>query len=126
MKTTTTRKLSPSSLRARSTSNDTQVQDDFDDLVMHAAQGDSRAVGAIAVALGPMLLEEARVVLGEHADEDTDVLQDFLLLLLEERTRFRPAHGRAMPWMCRTIRAIAQTRRKEHEWRHGWRPSRGF
>jgi hypothetical protein len=115
MKTTPIRK--PSSPRSRIPFNHTQVEDDFDDLVMCAARGDSRAVGAIAVALGPMLLEEARVVLGEYADEDGDVLQEFLLVLLEGRTRFRPAHGRAVPWMCRTVRAIAQTWRMDHHWR---------
>jgi len=113
------RRLPLSSHRTRNASNDTQVQDDFDDLVMNASRGDSRAVGAIAVALGPMILEEARAVLGEHAHEEEDVLQDFLLFLLDGRSPFRPAKGRAVPWMCRMVRALAQTRRKEKGWNRG-------
>jgi len=93
------------------------VQAEFDDLVMRAADGDRRAIGAIAVALGPMLLVEARAALGRYADEDADVLQDFFLFLLERRLPFRLAHGYAVPWMCRTIRAIAQTRK--HRVRRG-------
>jgi DNA-directed RNA polymerase specialized sigma24 family protein len=92
---------------------DTQRQDEFDDLVVHASQGDRRAVGAIAVALGPMLLEEARTVLGEFEQDAEDVLDDFLLSLLERRARFTPAHGRATPWLCRIVRLIAQERRRE-------------
>ena len=120
MKRSTIRSSSTvSSIGPRNAPSDTQIQDDFDELVMRASRGDSRAVGAIAVALGPMILEEARVVLGEYADEDSDVLQDFLLLLLEGQSRFRPSHGRAVLWMCRTVRAIAQTRRKENDERRG-------
>jgi hypothetical protein len=103
----------------RRAESDTQIEDDFDDLVTLAARGNSRAVGAIAVALGPMILEEARVVLGEYADEDIEVLQDFLVFLLDARSPFRPAHGRAIPWMCRVVRAIAQTRLKRNELRAG-------
>jgi|SRR5580704_4760179 DNA-directed RNA polymerase specialized sigma24 family protein len=117
MKKSTIRRLPLSSHRTRNASNDTQVQDDFDDLVMNASRGDSRAVGAIAVALGPMILGEARAVLGEYSHEAEDVLQDFLLFMLDGRSPFRPAHGRAVPWMCRMVRAIAQTRRKEKGWR---------
>jgi hypothetical protein len=56
-----------------------------------------------------MILEEARVVLGDYPDEDIEVLQDFLVFLIDARSPFRPAHGRAIPWMCRVIRAIART-----------------
>jgi DNA-directed RNA polymerase specialized sigma24 family protein len=116
MKTTNNNRMLPlSASHNRLHSNDTQVQDDFDDLVRLAVRGDRRAVGAIAMALGPMLLDEARVVLGEYADEDSDVLQDFLLVLLEGRSRFQPVHGSAVVWLCRTIRAVAQTRRMEND-----------
>lgn len=115
----TIRKSPSFSSGIRRTENDTQIEDDFDNLVTLAAHGDSRAVGAIAVALGPMILEEARVVLGEHAAEDIEVLQDFLDFLLDARPPFHPAHGRAIPWMCRIVRAIAQTRVKRKELRSG-------
>ena len=56
MKTSNDRKLPLSpSLRAVSALSDAQVQDEFDDLVMRASEGDSRAIASIAVALGPML-----------------------------------------------------------------------
>jgi hypothetical protein len=48
----------------------------FEDLVLRAAQGDRRALGAIAIAFGPKLLKEAELCLrGEFVAED--VLQDF-------------------------------------------------
>lgn len=93
------------------------ARDEFDVLVMQAARGDACALGAIEVALGPMLLEEARVVLGEYADEDESVLEEFLEFLGEGRSRFRPAHGRAVVWMCRAVRAISERRRRENDWR---------
>lgn len=97
----------------RIAANDRHIQEEFDDLVMNAVQGDSRAVGAIAVAFGPMLLEEAKTVLGEHSDEASDVLQDFFVYLLGGRSRFRPAHGSAVVWMCRIVRTMAETRGRE-------------
>ena len=56
--------------------NDDDLLDDLDELVANAARGDGRAVGAIAIAFGPMLLAVARVELGAaHAADDADVLQ---------------------------------------------------
>jgi hypothetical protein len=112
--------MKTSSIRKSHDWKHTQVQDDFDDLVMDAARGDARAVDAIEVALGPMLLEEARVVLGEYADDGEYVLQAMLVVLLEGRSRFRPSQGRAVVWLCRMIHAIAQTWRKENDWRRGY------
>ncbi|MGO9832804.1 MAG: hypothetical protein ACLP1X_01175 [Polyangiaceae bacterium] len=121
--------MKTSSIRKRNNWNYTQVQDDFDDLVMAAARGDARAVDAIEEALGPMLIEEARVVLGEYADEGEHVLQALLVVLLEGRTRFRPSQGRAVVWLCRMAHAIAQTWRKrkenEKDWPKSYRRSRG-
>jgi hypothetical protein len=93
--------------------NDTQLLDEFDDLVVCAAGGDNQAVGAIAIALGPSLLEEARTVLKELDEEAADVLQDFLCFLLERRAPFNRADGRALEWMHRMVRAIAEQRRRE-------------
>jgi DNA-directed RNA polymerase specialized sigma24 family protein len=98
---------------------DAQHQDEFDDLVQRATRGDRRALGAIAIALSPTLLQEAREVLGEDfAQEAGDVLQDFFLMLLEGRSRFVPAHGRGLAWMCGIIRSMARRYRKarEMEW----------
>src|SRR5258708_40221934 len=43
---------------------DAQIQAEFADLVVRACKGDRRAVGAIYVAFGPVLLREARSVMG--------------------------------------------------------------
>jgi DNA-directed RNA polymerase specialized sigma24 family protein len=91
---------------------DAQTQIDFDDLVQRATRGDRRALGAIAIALTPRLLEEAGEVLGEDFEQEAgDVLQDFFLMLLEGRSRFVPAQGRALEWMCGVIRSIARRHR---------------
>src|SRR5271169_3177027 len=100
---------------ANDTTTDERTRDEFDELVTRASGGDRHAIGAIAVALGPRLLGEARAILGEFDQEADDVLQDFFLALLERRLRFEPAHGRAMPWMCRMVRAIAWRRSEESE-----------
>ena len=70
-----------------------QHQDQFDELVVLASRGDRRAIGAIGIAFGPMLLEEARTVLGEFDEEADDVLQDFLLALVDRRLLYAPAQG---------------------------------
>jgi len=111
MKTTTATSLSFHPLPK----TDAQLQDELDVLVLRAAQGDDRAIAAIAVAFGPTLLREASAVLGDFEDEATDVLQDFLVLLLERRSRFTPAQGRAIPWMCGLVRAMARKHRSERE-----------
>jgi DNA-directed RNA polymerase specialized sigma24 family protein len=98
---------------------DAQHQDEFDELVRRATHGDRRALGAIAIAVSPTLLEEARDVLGEDfAQEAGDVLQDFFLMLLEGRSRFVPAYGRGLAWMCGIIRSMARRHRvaREMDW----------
>ena len=94
---------------------DAQLQDELDVLVNRAAHGDGRAIASIAIAFGPMLLQEASAVLGDFEDEAADVLQDFLVLLLERRSRFTPSQGRAIPWMCGLVRAMARKYRAERE-----------
>jgi Sigma-70 region 2 len=92
-------------------------QDAFEDLVLRASQGDRRAIGAIAIAFGPRLLHEARACLEGYEHEAEDVLQDFFLALLERRSRFTPARGRAIPWMCEAVRALA--RERNPDWGRG-------
>ena len=94
---------------------DEHRQAEFCDLMQRAAEGDRRAIGAIAIAIGPTLLEEARIGLGELDQDAEKVLNDFFLCLLERRLLFTPAHGRAMPWMCGVVQGIAQQRRRERE-----------
>lgn len=95
-----------------------RLLDDLDALVMRASQGDRRAIGAIAVAFGPRLWREAKAVLGPFEQEADDVLQDFLLALVDARSRFAPQRGRALPWMIGIVRAAALKCRadREREW----------
>ena len=105
--------------RPRNPQTDAQLDADLDDLVMRATHGDSRALGAIAIALSPTLLEEARTVMGDFAQEADDVLADFFVWLVEGESRFTPGHGRARAWMCGVIRATARKHRAECEKRWG-------
>jgi DNA-directed RNA polymerase specialized sigma24 family protein len=113
MKTATLRNTPPSCNSTPRT--DAQLQDALDALAMRASRGDRRAIGAIAIAFGPRLLQEARAVLGDLEQEAEDVLQDFFLCLVDRRSRFTPARGRAIPWMCGIVRAIARKRRADRE-----------
>jgi hypothetical protein len=113
MKTANTRKTLMSNAHCLQTEE--QRRADFDDLVRRAVEGDRRAVGAIAIAISPTLIEQARACLGEFDQDVGEVLQDFFLCLIERRLLFTPAHGRAMPWMCGVVQAIAQQRRRERE-----------
>ena len=91
------------------TATDHQLLAQLDDLVERAAQGDLRAVGAIAIAFGPVLLEQARTELGLlYRNDAADVLQDFFLALSDARLSFPPIRGAALPWMKRMVRAAAR------------------
>jgi DNA-directed RNA polymerase specialized sigma24 family protein len=101
---------------------DEEVLAEIADTVCRASRGDRDAIGTIAILSGSILLDEARNVMGSLADEAADVLQDFLLSLLEGRSPFTPAQGRAIPWMCGVVRAIARRRRAEREREWGTDP----
>jgi len=116
MKTTAIRNSAVSSIHSKT---DAELQDEFDDLVQRATHGDRRALGALAMAISPILLKEARGLLGNFKDEAGDVLQDFFVWMVESQTRFTPARGRALAWMCGIIRAMARKHRAECEKRWG-------
>src|SRR5258708_21795012 len=103
---------------------DAQIQAEFADLVVRACKGDRRAVGAIYVAFGPVLLREARSVMGRFKQDAEDVVQDFFVSLLEGRSVYVPAHGYATRWMCGVVRAMAKTygKEREREWGIGHEP----
>ncbi len=66
---------------------------------------DRRAIGAITIALGPALLEEARSELGEgREDEAGEVLQRFFLAMSEGMMTFTGAKGGGLDWMKRAVR----------------------
>jgi len=85
-----------------------QPEDEFNDLLVNACDGDPRAIGAIAIALGPALLEEARLVLGNSTHEADSLLDEFLDSLATGHSRFTPAKGDPLVWMGRVVRRIAQ------------------
>jgi DNA-directed RNA polymerase specialized sigma24 family protein len=104
------------------TLTDSQLNDELDALMVRcASQGDAHAIGAIALAFGKDLLKEARAVMGDFAQDAEDVLQDFLVSLLEGRSRFTPEHGRALLWMRGVVLAMARKHcaDREREWETG-------
>ena len=88
--------------------------DPFDELVAHAADGDRRAVGAIAIAFGPDLLAAAEDVLGPcHRADAVDVLQRLFLDLCEKSLHFPRIRGGGLPWLRRTVRGLARMHLRE-------------
>jgi DNA-directed RNA polymerase specialized sigma24 family protein len=93
--------------------SDQDLLDELDSLVDRAARGDSRAVGAIAIAFGPTLLSEAHDVLGESWSHHAgDVLQSFFLALCDRTLTFPHVRGAALPWMRRMVRSRALEQRR--------------
>jgi DNA-directed RNA polymerase specialized sigma24 family protein len=88
---------------------DEQFIDEMDALVRSAALGDHRAISAIAIAMSPMLIVEARKALGPaHDQDDADVLQELFLKLLEKGLRFPQIRGAGTVWLQRMVRLIAK------------------
>ena len=120
MKTSNAHTHHPQMFRLFQTETDAQHPDDFDDLVRRATEGDRSALSAIAIALSSSLLKEVRETLGEDlAHEAEEVLQDFFLMLLEGESQLLPVQGRAVPWMCGILRAMARRHRVACERRWG-------
>jgi DNA-directed RNA polymerase specialized sigma24 family protein len=85
----------------------------LDQLITLAARGDRRAIGAIAIQIGPVLLRLARQEI-RHPQDGEDLLQDLYVHLLEGRAaRFPPARGRGLSWLEGLVRAMARSRRRE-------------
>jgi DNA-directed RNA polymerase specialized sigma24 family protein len=85
---------------------------ELDELVAHAARGNRRAIGAIAIAFGPVLVGIARFELGT-AEEAEDLVQDLYELLLQgEAWHFPPTRGRGLSWLRGLAVAMARARRK--------------
>jgi DNA-directed RNA polymerase specialized sigma24 family protein len=88
---------------------DEEVREQFDELVAEAARGDLRAIGAIAIALGPTLLKEARRGLGKGREHEAgDVLQAFFLAMTEGTMAFAGEQGTGLAWMKRMVRQGAR------------------
>jgi hypothetical protein len=84
-------------------------------LALRASEKQRRSAVAAAIAAGPTLLAEAAAVLGDFEQESEDVLQDFLLFLLEGWIGHERTDGPVLPWMCGIVREIARRRRADRE-----------
>ena len=93
--------------------NDTLPKHYLADLLRRVANGDTHAVGSIARAYGPMLLEEAEGVL-QGRDGAEDVVQDFYVFLLQSRAF---PLGPPQWWMLTMVRILARKRRRERDGR---------
>jgi DNA-directed RNA polymerase specialized sigma24 family protein len=88
---------------------DEAILDEMDELVIKAAGGDARAVGAIAIAFGAMLLDVARQELGEDCEQEAgDVVQEFCEGMMGGRYVVPRRRGGAVAWMPRVVRGIAR------------------
>ena len=102
-----------STLRAVQQQRDS-LWDEFDKMVRNASRGDARAVGAIAIALGPALLDLARSVLGEP--DAGHILNEYFTSLVECRAgRFCPGRERGIRWLGRGIIRVARRARREND-----------
>ncbi len=87
---------------------DSQLRDEFTALLVKAAQGDRRAIGAIACSHGRSLLKEARDALGpQRASEDEDVLQDLFVGMTHSTFEFVPGRDDPHAWLRERIRSLA-------------------
>jgi hypothetical protein len=88
----------------------------LDELALRACDGDREAIGAIAIFVGPLLLQEVKKVLGtEYEDEAEDELQELYVCLLERMCPEPPVPKDAMRWLFVVTRAHAAEWRKERE-----------
>ncbi len=86
------------------TATDEEVREQFDELVGKAVGGDRRAIGAIAIALGPTLLTEAREALGEAREHEAgDVVPRFYLEMPEGPLILWGVGGTGLAWMKRIV-----------------------
>ncbi len=88
---------------------DEQLQDEFDELMILACNGDCRALGANANALTSTLLEEARAQLGDLGKHAAEVVAEALTTISEGAGGFDPTRERATVWMARFVRELAST-----------------
>jgi hypothetical protein len=109
----------PTALKLLTICSDEELLDELDDLLTEALRGDSRAVGAIAIAFGPCLLQEATKALGTtYAQDNADVLQTFFLGMMERRFWMPRIRRAALPWMKRMVRTLAHDHaaKRDAEW----------
>jgi DNA-directed RNA polymerase specialized sigma24 family protein len=82
--------------------------DMLDALVFKASLGDRRAIGAVAIGLGPTLLKQAREALGpRRADEHEDLLQDLFVCLSHGKLPFVRGRDHGLEWLRSQLESLA-------------------
>ena len=82
--------------------------DELDVIVGRAADGEMRAVGALAIAFGPMLIDEAKAALGPlWAAKAGGVVHELTVRLLSRELAFPAIRHAGIPWLKRVIRELA-------------------
>ena len=90
---------------------DAQLLDELDELVLAAVGGDRRAIAALAIGYGPVLLREARKMLGPaRAHEAGDVLGELFVEMLGGTLVFVPGQDRARGWLKGQLRRLTMRR----------------
>jgi hypothetical protein len=91
-----------------------QPLDEFDALVLNAARGDRRAIGALAVGYGPTLLKQAREALGRsRVQQDEDLLQDLFVGMTQASFNFVPGRDQGPAWLQTQLRILAGASRTD-------------
>jgi hypothetical protein len=100
------------SSRKRSNVADGELLDQFDQLVLRAVLGDRGAIAALSIGYGPVLLQQARKLLGKAwASEAGPVLADLFAGMLEGTLEFVPGRDRGRAWLRAKLRGFAAKRR---------------
>jgi hypothetical protein len=88
---------------------DAQLLDELDELVVAAVGGCRRAIAALAIGYGPVLLKEAREDLGTaRAHEAGDALAELFVEMLRCTLEFVPGRDCARQWLGGQVRRFAR------------------
>ena len=93
----------------------------LDKLVIRASRGDCRAIESVAALYAPRLALEAGISLGTCEQAPEELVEEFMIGLMDAVPRRRLARSLALPWMLRVLRSVAgrYRRRRAGDWRVG-------
>ncbi len=90
------------------------LDDDFDELVLSAVRGSRHAIAALSIGYGPVLVRQARAMLGQiGAHETASVVSDLFCAMLRGSLEFQPGRDRGRKWLRQQLRELAARRRAE-------------
>jgi hypothetical protein len=99
------------SFRKLSELTDAELLEEFDDLVVHATRGDRYALTVLSVGLGPVILDEARIVLGPGREEHANgIVAELFIGMLRGELIFAPGAVHAGPWLGAQLHFLAARR----------------